>query len=102
MSAAPDVSTAETRPRRHAPLAVGAFLPFAGLGVASLSYRPIQATVAILLGAIGLGVVARRSAPASAHRYWWAGAATGLAAVLVFYYTSALINLEPNQVIQRG
>lgn len=83
-------------------LAAASFVLFAGLGLAGLSLRPIQATALILLGAIALGALTYRSRSGSSSRAWWAGAVVGLVAVLLFYYTSALINLEPSRVSGGG
>ncbi|NLF04313.1 MAG: hypothetical protein GX593_04850 [Actinomycetales bacterium] len=83
-------------------LAVASFVLFAGLGLAGLALRPIQATALILLGVIALGVLTYRSRAGSNSRAWWTGAVVGLLAVVLFYYTSALINLEPSRVSGGG
>lgn len=88
--------------RRHVPLGVGAFIVFAGLCLASMVISPIVATAVFTLGGTGLAVVAARAPRSSVRRYWWAGAALGIFAVLIFYCTSALIHLEPSQVSDSG
>lgn len=92
----------EVAARRHVPLGIVAFIVFAGLCLASLVSRPTVATVVFALGGTGLAVVAARAPSSSARRSWWAGAALGMLAVLVFYWTSALIHLEPSQVSDGG
>lgn len=95
-------SNLEMPKSRALPLAGAGFALFSGLGLAGLVLRPIQATAMILLGAGALGVVTYRSKAGSISRFWWAGAVVGLLTVLLFYYTSALVHLEPSQVSDGG
>lgn len=97
-----EASSGASESPRRAVLSIGAFIVLGGLCLVSLVVRPIQAMVVFGSGALILAVLAARSQRSSTQRRLSASAALGIVAVLAFYLVSALVNQEPDRVVDHG
>ena len=89
---------------RHRTLSsAAAFVVVGGVSLVAMVWRPIESSVLLaLVGSVLTVLVLRSRRSDHFRRAIWLGAAAAIWAVLIFYWTSALINMEPDVVIDHG
>lgn len=74
----------------------------AAASLAAMVFRPIQATAALVIVGVAFAVVTIRSPRGGNRRAMAAGVAIGCLLILALFWTSALVNLEPDHVQDGG